>query len=106
MSVFGMIFDDTANVYSEVVHQSDVDENPYDFFTKLAHEMIFNYIDRPVSRIRLGLDIHSPGYPGSTGSPGTGTSPKNSVALSPSKEKRKRVINILFQVVARSRVSA
>ena len=47
MSVFGMIFVDTANAYSEVVHQSEMDESLYAFFTNLSHEMIFNDIDRP-----------------------------------------------------------
>ena len=64
MSFFGIIFVDTKNFYSEVVHQSEVDETPDDFFTKLAHEMIFNDIDRPAPRRRRGLDRHSPGSPG------------------------------------------
>ena len=42
-----MIVVDTANVCSEVVHQSEVYEIPDSFFTKLSHEMIFNEIDRP-----------------------------------------------------------
>ena len=64
-----------------MVHQSEVDESPDAFFTNLAHEMICNDIDRPASRIRRGLDRHSPG------SHGTGTSLQNGVALTPSKKK-------------------
>ena len=52
MSVFGVIAVDTAKVYSEVVHQSEVDEIRDDLFKKLTHEMIFNDIDIPESRIR------------------------------------------------------
>ena len=99
MSVFGVIAVDTEKVYSEVVHQSEVDEIRDDLFKKLTHEMIFNDIDSPASRRRPGLDRHSPV------SPVTGTSPQNSVDLIPPK-KKKRVINIFFQVFARSRVAA
>ena len=53
MSVFGVIFVDTANIYSEVVRQSEVEEIPYAFFTYIAHEMIFNGIDRPSLQIIL-----------------------------------------------------
>ena len=99
MSVFGVTFVDTANVYSEMVHKIEADEIPDAFFTMLAHEMIFNDINSPASRIIQGLDRHSPV------SPVTGTSPQNSVDLIPPK-KKKRVINIFFQVFARSRVAA
>ena len=52
MSVFGMIVVATGNFYSEVVHQSEVDKITDAFFTKLAHEMIFNGIDMPELRRR------------------------------------------------------
>ena len=92
MSVFGMIDVDTENVYSEVVYQSEVDESPDDFFTKLAHEMIFNDIDRPASRRRRGVYRHFPG------SYGTGTPPKHCVALTSSKNKRKNSDKHTFSV--------
>ena len=79
--VFGMIVVDNENVYIEVVHQSELDKSPYDFFTKLAHEMIFNDIYRPSSRRRQGPDINY------LGSPGTGISPKNCVSLTTSNNK-------------------
>ena len=74
-----MIVVDTENIYIEMVHQSELDESPYVLFTKLAHEIIFNYIDKPASQRRLGLNRNYPG------SPGTATSPQNSVALTPLK---------------------
>ena len=66
-----------------MVHQSEVDEIPDFFFTKISHETIFKTIDRPESQRRLCLNKHSPGYPG------TGRSPQNSVALTPSKNNQK-----------------
>ena len=94
MSDFGVIVFDTANVYSEVVHQSEVDDIPDALFTNLSHQIIFNEIDRPASQIRRVLNRHSPG------STGTSTSPKNILAFTPSKNKLKIVINTLLQVVA------
>ena len=91
MSVFGVTFVDTTNVYSEVVHKIEADEIPDAFFTMLAHEMIFNDINSPASRIIQGLDRHS------NGSPGTGTSPQNIVALTPSKKNRKKIDKHTFE---------
>ena len=58
ISVFGMIVIDTENVYSEVVHQIEVDKIPYAFFTNLSHKIIFNEIDRPSSQRRQGMGRH------------------------------------------------
>ena len=64
-----MIVVNNTNSYSEVVHQSEVDEISDDFFTSLAHEIFFNDIDRPASQRRRGLDRHSPVSPGTFASP-------------------------------------
>ena len=90
MSDFGVIFFDTANVYSEVVYQNEMDESAYALFTNLAHEMIFNGIYRSASQIIRGMGRHSPSYSH------TGKSPQNSVVLNPSKKKQKRVINVIL----------
>ena len=82
ISVYWVIVVDTANVYSKVVHKSEVDESPYCFFTNLANEMVVDDIEIPVSQIRQGMHRHSPG------STGTGIPPQNNVALTPSKKMR------------------
>ena len=70
-----------------MVHQSELDERPDALFTNITHELIFNGIDRIATRRRRGLYRHYPG------SPGTGISPQNSVALTPSKKKQKNSDN-------------